>query len=244
MSRLEIYSPEGLRLDGRRWNELRRFECSTTNSGNHDGSSYLEQGQNKIITIVNGPMEPNNRSQINQSNAILKVSINITKFSKMKRSKSSHKNEKRVLEMQIALERTFNESIMLHLYPRTLIEISIHVLQQDGGLMGCLINGITLALIDAGISMYDYISGVSIGLLDQQPLLDLNYLEETAMSMVTIGVLGRTEKLSMLLVEDRIPLDRLESVLSIGIAGAHRIRDLMDSQLRKNGAKRLSKINK
>lgn len=199
MSRLEIYSPEGLRLDGRRWNELRRFECSiNTHSHAADGSSYLEQGNNKIITLVKGPQEPTNRSQIDTGKALLRVTVNLTKFAKSERSKSSHKNERRVLEMQTALVRTFNKNVMLHIYPRTLIDIEIHVLQQDGGIMGSLINGITLALTDAGIAMYDYISGVSVGLYDETPLLDTNTLEENAMSTVTLGVVGKSEKLSLL----------------------------------------------
>lgn len=241
MSRLEIYSPEGLRLDGRRWNELRRFECSiNTHSHAADGSSYLEQGNNKIITLVKGPQEPTNRSQIDTGKALLRVTVNLTKFAKSERSKSSHKNERRVLEMQTALVRTFNKNVMLHIYPRTLIDIEIHVLQQDGGIMGSLINGITLALTDAGIAMYDYISGVSVGLYDETPLLDTNTLEENAMSTVTLGVVGKSEKLSLLLVEDKIPLDRLESVLAIGIAGSHRIRDLMDKELRRRAEKRVA----
>lgn len=239
MSRFEVYSPEGLRLDGRRWNELRRFECSiNTHSHAADGSSYLEQGNNKIITLVKGPQEPTLRSQLDPLKAALNVSVNITKFSKMERSKSSHKNERRVLEIQTALLRTFEKNIMLNIYPRTLINIEIHVLQQDGGILGSLINGITLALIDAGIAMYDYVSGISIGLYDTTPLLDVNTLEENAMSTVTLGVIGKSEKLSLLSVEDKIPLDRLESVLAIGIAGTHRVRDLMDKELRRHASKR------
>ena len=240
MSRLEIYSPEGLRLDGRRWNELRRFESSiNTHPHASDGSSYLEQGNNKIITLVKGPKEPNLRSQLDPNKATLKVTTNITQFSKFETSKSSHKNERRVLEIQTALVRTFEKAIMLHIYPRTVIDIEIHVLQQDGGIMGSLINGITLALVDAGIAMWEYISGISIGLYDTTPLLDINSLEENAMSSVTLGVVGKSEKLSLLLVEDKIPLDRLENVLAIGIAGAHRIRDLMDQELRKHAQKRV-----
>ncbi|AJR98504.1 Ski6p [Saccharomyces cerevisiae YJM1415] len=241
MSRLEIYSPEGLRLDGRRWNELRRFESSiNTHPHAADGSSYMEQGNNKIITLVKGPKEPRLKSQMDTSKALLNVSVNITKFSKFERSKSSHKNERRVLEIQTSLVRMFEKNVMLNIYPRTVIDIEIHVLEQDGGIMGSLINGITLALIDAGISMFDYISGISVGLYDTTPLLDTNSLEENTMSTVTLGVVGKSEKLSLLLVEDKIPLDRLENVLAIGIAGAHRVRDLMDEELRKHAQKRVS----
>ena len=248
MSRFEIYSPEGLRVDGRRWNELRRFDVAiNTHSHASDGSSYIEHGNNKLITLVRGPTEPTSRRQLDQTKATLDISVNITKFSKFERSKSSGsgsgnkgRSERRILEMQTSLVRTFEKNLMLHLYPRTVIEVEVHVLQQDGGLLGCLVNGITLACIDAGIAMYDYISGVSVGLYDTTPLLDINSLEEAAMSEVTLGVVGKSEKLSLLVVEDRIPLDRLESVLAIGIAGAHRIRDLMDVAIRKQAEKRRS----
>lgn len=240
MSRFEIYSPEGLRVDGRRWNELKSFNCSiNTHPNAADGSSYLEQGNNKIITLVTGPQEPSSKGQVNVKQAKLSVTINQTKFAKMERSKSSHKNERRIVEWQTSLVRTFEKSLMLHLYPRTSIDIQIHVLQLDGGILGAMLNGMTLALIDAGIAMYDFISGVSVGLYDTTPLLDLNSLEENAMSSVTIGTVGKTEKLSLLMVEDKIPLDRLESVMAIGIAGTHRIRDLMDKELRKHGKRRV-----
>ncbi|QEU60714.1 Ski6 [Kluyveromyces lactis] len=240
MSRFEIYSPEGLRVDGRRWNELRSFNCSiNTHPNAADGSSYLEQGNNKIITLVAGPQEPSSRSQVNTKQATLSVTINLTKFAKMERSKSSHKNERRTLEWQTSLVRTFEKNLMLHLYPRTSIDVQVHVLQLDGGILGAMLNGITLALIDAGIAMYDFVSGVSVGLYDTTPLLDLNSLEENAMSSVTIGTIGKSEKLSLLMVEDKVPLDRLESVMAIGIAGTHRIRDLMDKELRKHGKTRV-----
>jgi len=64
------------------------------------------------------------------------------------------------------------------------------------------------------------------------------------MSCVTLGVMGKSEKLSLLQVEDKIPLDRLETVLAIGIAGAHRIRDLMDESLRNHAQKRITNASK
>ncbi|CAK7894018.1 exosome complex component Ski6p [[Candida] anglica] len=241
MSRMELYSPEGLRVDGRRWNELRRFECRiNTHPNSSDGSSYIEQGNSKIICMVQGPMEPALRSQSNPNQANIEININISNFSTTERKKRL-KNEKRLIELKATLERTFEQSVMCKLYPRTVIQVNIHVLAQDGGLLAGITNSITLALIDAGIAMYDYVSATSAGLYDTTPLLDLNTLEENDMSSLTIGVIGKSEKLALLLLEDKMPLDRLESVLAIGIAGGHRIRDLMDDEVRKHGNLRLSK---
>lgn len=235
----EIYSPEGLRLDGRRWNELRNVTCQVnTHPHSSDGSSFFTMGNNKIITLVKGPHEPQLKSQLNAEEATLNISINITQFSKFERAKQSHKNERRVLELQTSLQRTFNKTIMLSHYPRTVIDIELHVLQQDGGILGSMINGITLALVDAGIDLWEYVCGINVGLYDATPLLDCNSLEENRMSCITMGVMGKTEKLSLLMIEDRIPLDKMENVLAIGIAGAHRLRDLMDQELRLHAAQR------
>ncbi|KAI5965771.1 SKI6 [Candida pseudojiufengensis] len=244
MSRLELYSPEGLRVDGRRWNEIRRFECRiNTHPNSSDGSSYVEQGNTKIICTVQGPNEPTTRSQRNEDKATIEVNLTIANFATFERKKRS-KTERRLIELKTTLERTFEQSVLLNLYPRTSIVINVQVLSQDGGMLAAITNSITLALVDAGISMYDYVSSISCGLYDQSPILDLNNLEEIDMSSLTIGVIGKSEKLALLLLEDKMPLDSLEKVLSIGIAGAHRIKDLMDIEVRKHGNLRASKLIK
>lgn len=239
---MELYSPEGLRIDGRRWNELRRFECRiNTHPTSSDGSSYVEQGNTKIICMVQGPMEPSLKSQTNATKASIEINLSVANFSTIERKKRM-KNEKRMIELKTTLERTFDQSVICKLYPRTVIQINIHVLAQDGGLLAGMTNAITLALIDAGIAMYDYVSAISAGLHDQTPLLDLSTLEENDMSCLTIGVVGKSEKLALLLLEDKMPLDLLESVLAIGIAGGHRVRDLMDNEVRRHGNIRSSRL--
>ena len=46
-----------LRLDGRRWNELRRMHAQISTQPTADGSSYLEMGNTKVICTVAGPAE-------------------------------------------------------------------------------------------------------------------------------------------------------------------------------------------
>ncbi|KAI3402729.2 GPI14 [Candida oxycetoniae] len=231
-------------VDGRRWNELRRFKCMiNTHPNSSDGSSYVEQGNTKVICTVTGPVEPASRAQMNQEKANVEVNLTIANFSTFERKKRS-KSEKRLTELRTTLERTFEQSILLHLYPRTSIIINVQVLSQDGGMLAAVANSITLALMDSGIAMYDYVSSISCGLYDQSPLLDLNNLEENEISSLTIGVIGKSEKLALLMLEDKMPLDNLEKVLSLAIAGSHRIKDLMDMEVRKHGNARVAKLVK
>ena len=51
------YSLALLRLDGRRWNELRRIHAQISTQAAADGSSYLEMGNTKVLCTVAGPAE-------------------------------------------------------------------------------------------------------------------------------------------------------------------------------------------
>lgn len=242
MSRQEIYSPEGLRQDGRRWNEIRNFNCLlNTHQHNSNGSAFLQHGNNKVLTLINGPSEA---PQTNFKEGKIAINLNVTNFSKFERRNSKiRKTDKKLMEMKIILENIFNKNVLLHLYPNTVITVTSHVLQQDGSLLPCLINSITLALCMANIAMYDFITGISIGLFNSSiPILDLNHNEQLVMSCVNLGILGDTEKLSLLYVDDKIPLDNLEKILALGIAGGHQIKKLMEEELKKYSTSRLQKI--
>ena len=52
-----IYPLALLRLDGRRWNELRRIHAQVGTQTAADGSSYLEMGNTKVLCTVAGPAE-------------------------------------------------------------------------------------------------------------------------------------------------------------------------------------------
>lgn len=51
----ELLSKIGLRLDGRRPNELRRIRCKLGVFTEPDGSAYVEQGLTKVLAAVYGP---------------------------------------------------------------------------------------------------------------------------------------------------------------------------------------------
>ena len=57
-----IYALSQLRLDGRRWNELRRIHAQISTQAAADGSSYLEMGNTKVMCTVTGPAEVRGRA--------------------------------------------------------------------------------------------------------------------------------------------------------------------------------------
>lgn len=73
MSTKELISPEGLRCDGRRPNELRQIKVKMGLFSRADGSCYYEQGNTKILVAVYGP-----REVINSTQLIIKLSSSIS----------------------------------------------------------------------------------------------------------------------------------------------------------------------
>lgn len=81
-----------LRLDGRRWNELRRLTASISVQPAADGSSYLEMGNTKVLCTVTGPAEGKRGAQGGGSSssgneAVVNAEVGIAGFSGTDRKK-------------------------------------------------------------------------------------------------------------------------------------------------------------
>jgi len=151
--------------------------------------------------------------------------------------------------MQYTLSSAFASVLFTHLYPHSTISINLHVLSQDGSLLAACINAATLALIDAGIPMSDYIAACTAGSTssyasndeEADPLLDLNGLEEQELPFLTVATLGAEDKISVLMMETRVQINRLEAMLAVGVDGCKQIRGMLDAVVRAHGKELLAK---
>lgn len=119
------------------------------------------------------------------------------------------------MEFAAAIKSTFEPVIQVHLYPRSQIDIFVQILQQDGGILSASINATTLALITAGISLFDYVCAVSAGVHTTHPLLDLTTLEENDVPHLTTAVMPRTSKVTLVTLETRLHADRFEELFRL-----------------------------
>ena len=167
---------------------------------------------------------------------------------------------RRVTEMQHTLINALQSTLHTNHYPGSTIAINLHVLTQDGSLLAALINASTLALIDAGVPMSDYLTACTAGstvsttaskatprpqaampglsnLVDdvEDPLLDLNGLEEQELPYLTVGTLGAADKVVVCILETRMHASRLEEMLAVGVDGCKRVRAIMDGVVRAHG---------
>ncbi len=201
-------------------------------------------GLTKIICTVHGPRESPTRSGSSSQSpgAHIETSISIAGFSGTDRKRHG-RNDKRTQEMQHTISSAFSSTLFTHLYPHSTITISLHVLSQDGSLLAACLNAATLALVDAGVPMSDYVVACTTGSTasyagdgeEADPLLDLNGLEEQELPFLTVGTSGGEDKVNVLIMETRVQVGRLEAMISVGLDGCRQIRGMLDRVVREHG---------
>ena len=163
--------------------------------------------------------------------------------------------------MQHTISSAFASTLFTHLYPRSTISLSLHVLAQDGALLAACLNAATLALVDAGIPCADYLvactAGSSVGSVplspnpkfmtgrgdgqteNPDPLLDLSGAEEQELPYLTVATVGRSEKVVVLVMESRVRVERVEGMLAVAVDGCKQVKEILDSVVRSRGKRLL-----
>ncbi|KAI0088287.1 ribosomal protein S5 domain 2-type protein [Irpex rosettiformis] len=218
-SRVEILNDDGYRSDGRRQYELREITIDLSQRGAADGSAMITHGLTQVLVTVFGPREAKMRSHTLHDRAVLNVEVNIAPFSTGERRRRT-RGDKRVLELASAIKSTFEPVVQTSLYPRSQIDIYVHVLQQDGGLLQASINGTTLALVSAGIPLLDLLCSVSGGVHSASPLLDLTTLEENDLPHLTVAVMPKSGKVTLVSMETRLHVDRFGEMFRLACDAA------------------------
>ncbi|EFY95552.1 3' exoribonuclease and domain 1 protein [Metarhizium robertsii] len=247
------YSLALLRVDGRRWNELRRLHAQIRTQDAADGSSYFEMGHTKVMCVVTGPSEQQQAQAQAQRRggqapgrdaASIIVNVVIAGFSSVDRKKRA-RSDKRTQEIEITIAKALSSTVHTHLFPHSSITVSLHVLSQDGSLLAALINAATLAVIDAGIPMTDYIAACTAGSTSSyaagddsaDPLLDLNNQEEQELPFLTVASLGDSDRVVALVCESRVQVSRLEGMLVVGLDGCKQVKMFLDKTIKDRGVK-------
>ena len=147
--------------------------------------------------------------------------------------------------MATTISSAFQTNLFTHLFPHSTITLSLHLLSSDGSVLAALLNASTLALIDAGIPMRDYLCACTAGSTSSyssndesaDPLLDLNAQEELELPFLTVATLGGSDSVSVLVMETKVQVGRLEGMLAVGVDGCKQVREVLDAVVRERGSR-------
>lgn len=224
--RSEYLSPEGLRVDGRRANESRRLRCRMGAAPQADGSAYVEQGNTKLLVSVRGPREVSKRKVSAHDRAVLTCEF-VAAANATGQHKPQARGDRAAAELAAAVRNVFEPVVQTQLYPRSQIDVSIALLQADGGVRSAAINATTLALIDAGVALEDFVCACSAGSVQGALLLDLNSQEDGAGAELSVGYLPRSERVSFVQLESKVPLSAVAEVIGFATEGCRQVYDVL-----------------
>jgi exosome complex component RRP41 len=61
--------------------------------------------------------------------------------------------------------------------------------------------------------------------------------EEQELPFLTVATLGKSDEVSVLVMETRVQVGRLEGMLAVGVDGCKQVRDILDGVVREPGVK-------
>ena len=196
-----------MRVDGRENNELRKIKFTHNFTKHALGSVLVEFGDTKVITTASVDLkkpkwmdEEDNRGWVTAEYSLLPASTSTR--CKRERDKVSGRTH----EIQRLIGRSLRACVDLERMPGMTITIDADVIQADGGTRTASICGGFLALRDAVDKLMESgdikenpilepIGAISIGIVDGEIKLDLNYEEDSHAQVDSNVILTKSGKI-------------------------------------------------
>jgi len=217
-----------VRANKRKHDVLRDIEVDIDINKNAEGSALIKFGNTHVICTAsienNVPvwMRGSNQGWVTAEYGMLPRSTN----ERMRREAARGKQSGRTLEIQRLIGRSLRQSVDLKYLKDKMITVDCDVIQADGGTRTASITGGCIALflaiknhLNEHRAIKQHIAAVSIGILNDQPILDLDYDEdstaETDLNLVmnenleVIEIQGTAEK-------NPFTIEQLDQMISIG----------------------------
>ena len=180
-----------MRADGRVWDEIRPVAITRDYLRHPKGSVLIEMGDTKVIcaaSIEEGVppfLKNTGRGWLTAEYAMIPASTH----ERSARESSRGKVGGRTHEIQRLIGRSLRAVTDLTAFGERTIHIDCDVIQADGGTRTASITGSFVAVVDAfrklraeglvdRMPVRDFVSAVSVGIVDGEMLLDLQYEED------------------------------------------------------------------
>lgn len=227
----KLIDKKGLRLDGRKPDQIRPTKIEVGILANADGSAYIQQGKNKILAAVYGPKEAHPKHLSLPDRTRLRCRYHMAPFSVQERKSPAPSRRER--ELSKVIRESLEPSIFLEYYPRTSIDIFIEVLQADGGTRCASITAASLALADAGIPMRDLVAACAAGKIDDTIVLDLMDTEDKKGSAdVPVALMSNLNAITLLQMDGILSFKEFEKAFNLALKGCMKIYALQKEALK------------
>ena len=230
MSEIKLIN-NGIRFDGRKFDELRPIEARVGVLKRANGSAYFRIGNSIAIAGVLGPRKVYPKHMEEAESAILRTDYRMAPFSTTDRSRPGP--NRRSNEISMVTRKSLIPVIFLEEFPRTSIDVYIEILQADASTRCAGINAAALALADAGIPMRDLVSSCSAGIVEGQIVLDIAGKEDTTGELdLPIAYYPKKKHITLLQMDGIASTEQFKKILHLAVKGAEKIYEEQKKALR------------
>ena len=219
--------------EGRRHDQLRPVEIVTDWVQQATGSALISFGGTRVLctaSVEEGVprwLAGTGRGWLTAEYGMLPASTG----QRTQREASAGKQKGRTVEIQRLLGRSLRAVYDLETFGEHTVWIDCDVIQADGGTRTASISGawvaLTLAARRAGLpEPADLVGAVSVGIVGGEPLLDLDYSEDSAADVdMNVVLTGDGRLIEVQATAERVPFSReeLDALVDLAAVG---IRDI------------------
>ena len=227
------------RDDGRKFDELRKIKAKVGVVKRADGSAMFQMGDTIAIASVYGPRELHPRFLQNPERGVLRCNYDMASFSVTERKKPGP--TRRSTEISLVTEKALASVIDLDLFPNTVIDVFIEIIQANAGTRCAGISAAAMALAHAGIPMRDMVAAVSVGKVGDKIVLDLDKEEEDfeeGATDIPVAMTARKREITLLQLDGEVTKDELMEAIKMARKGCEEIYKIQVKTLKeiyKNG---------
>ena len=223
------------RLDGRKFEELRPTEAKVGIIKRADGSAMFTIGKTTALAAVYGPRELHPKFLQDPSKGILRCNYNMMAFSGSG-DRVKPGTSRRSREISLVTEGALNPVLDLNDFPGTVVDVFVEIIQSDAGTRCAGICAAAMALADAGFTMKDLVSAVSVGRVDDKLVVDLNKEEEdhhegNGVADIAVAMMPRLGKLTLLQMDGVVLKEELSKVLEMAKEACRKIYEVQKKAL-------------
>ena len=223
-----------MRADGRRADELRPVEIEVDYLEQPAGSALISAGKTRVLctaSITEGVprwLMGKGKGWMTAEYGLLPASTG----ERTAREASSGRQKGRTVEIQRLIGRSLRAVTDLDALGERTLWIDCDVLQADGGTRCAAISGAYVASRRAldrfglGKALTDSVAGVSLGIVDGEALLDLDYSEDSRAEVdlnVVMSGDGRLIEVQATAEGERYTREQLDDLLDLAAVGIERI---------------------
>ena len=141
--------------------------------------------------------------------------------------------DRRSTEISKIAADALRPALMLESFPRSMVDVSIEVIEAEGGTRCAGITAAAVALADAGIPMKDIVVGCAAGKVNDQIVLDLSeYEDKEGQADVPIAIMPRTGEITLLQADGNLTEEEFEEALDLAMEGCRKISELQHEALK------------